>query len=97
MELDVWKNFQRPTNNKPSRFNFWDKDAKIRIKASSSIGDAIPSTSYNRDGRIFAYAVSYDWSRGHEHSKQGQKHRILLYSVKDEDTRPRIQKKSGVR
>lgn len=78
-------------------FNFWDKDSKQRLKTSSVVGDPIPATCFNRDGRIFAYAASYDWSRGYEHSKQGQRHRILLVGVKDEDVKPRNQKKPGTR
>ncbi|TPX31703.1 hypothetical protein SeMB42_g07714 [Synchytrium endobioticum] len=78
-------------------FNFWDKDSKQRLKTSSAVGDPIVSTSFSRDGRIFAYGACYDWSRGYEHSKQGQRHRILLCAVKDDDVKPRNQKKPGAR
>ncbi|TPX32638.1 hypothetical protein SmJEL517_g04315 [Synchytrium microbalum] len=86
-------------------FNFWDKDSKQRLKTSTAINDPaqpnvlcpIPATSFNRDGRIFAYAASYDWSRGYEHSRQGQRHRILLYAVKDDDVKQRNQKKPAGR
>src|ERR1044071_8495038 len=44
-------------------FNFWDKDSKQRLKGFSSIGGPITSTSFNRNGTIFAYALSYDWSK----------------------------------
>ena len=44
-------------------FNFWDKDSKQRLKGFSSIGGPIASTTFNRNGSIFAYALSYDWSK----------------------------------
>ena len=44
-------------------FNFWDKDSKQRLKSFSNVGGPIPCTTFNRNGSIFAYAVSYDWSK----------------------------------
>jgi WD40 repeat protein len=44
-------------------FSFWDKDSKQRLKPFPSVNGQIPCTSFNRNGTIFAYAVSYDWSK----------------------------------
>jgi mRNA export factor len=44
-------------------FNFWDKDSKQRLKMFPSVGAPIPCTTFNRNGTIFAYAASYDWSK----------------------------------
>ncbi|KAJ3090080.1 hypothetical protein HK102_004729 [Quaeritorhiza haematococci] len=74
-------------------FNFWDKDSKQRLKAFPSVGTPIPCTAFNKDGTIFAYAVSYDWSKGHEHAQQGQGSRILLHATKEADVAPRPAKK----
>eukprot|EP00878_Enallax_costatus_P031862 GHUV01034917.1.p2 GENE.GHUV01034917.1~~GHUV01034917.1.p2 ORF type:complete len:168 (+),score=39.29 GHUV01034917.1:334-837(+) len=53
-------------------YNFWDKDSKQRLKAMSKAqygNDPAPITSgsFNADGSIYAYAVSYDWSKGFQH------------------------------
>lgn len=47
---------------------FWDKDSKQRLKmfkGTDEPGRAQPITcsTFNRDGTIFAYALSYDWSK----------------------------------
>ena len=44
-------------------FSFWDKDSKQRLKAQSSVQTPISATTFNRNGSLFAYAVSYDWSQ----------------------------------
>lgn len=43
--------------------SFWDKDSKQRLKPFSNVNGTIPCTAFNRNGAIFAYAVSYDWSK----------------------------------
>lgn len=53
-------------------YNFWDKDSKQRLKAMSKAmygadPAPIPCGGFNADGSIYAYAVSYDWSRGFQH------------------------------
>jgi WD40 repeat protein len=44
-------------------FSFWDKDSRQRLKSQPSVNSPISSTCFNRNGSIFAYAVSYDWSK----------------------------------
>jgi mRNA export factor len=46
-------------------FHFWDKDAKHRLKGYPEVGGSITATGFSKDGNIFAYAVSYDWSKGY--------------------------------
>ena len=43
------------------------QDSRQRLKAFSKANMPIPVGAFNRDGTIFAYAVSYDWSKGSEH------------------------------
>lgn len=43
--------------------NIWDKDRKQRLKEYQKVNGPISCTSFNRNGAIFAYAVSYDWSK----------------------------------
>ena len=44
--------------------NFWDKDSRQRLKPMLSPGNGTVScTTFNAKGDIFAYAISYDWSK----------------------------------
>ncbi|KAJ3045661.1 hypothetical protein HDV00_007787 [Rhizophlyctis rosea] len=71
-------------------FNFWDKDSKQRLKQFPSSGTPIPCSAFNRNGSIFAYAYSYDWSRGYEaSSQQNNKNQIFLHATREEDVKPR--------
>ncbi len=69
--------------------SFWDKDVKQRLKSFPTVNVPIAATCFNRNGTIFAYAASYDWSKGHEHAQPGQMNKIFLHAVKDEDIKPR--------
>lgn len=40
-------------------FNFWDPQNDTRVRSLPSAGAPISATDFNRDGTIFAYAVSY--------------------------------------
>ena len=45
------------------RFSFWDKDARTKLKTSEAMDQPISSCAFNFNGNIFAYSVSYDWSK----------------------------------
>jgi len=47
-------------------FSFWDKDARTKLKSSDTKDQSITKCCFNANGQIFAYAVGYDWSKGHE-------------------------------
>ena len=75
-------------------YNFWDKDSKQRLKAQAKSMYAantpapIPCGTFNRDGSIYAYAVSYDWSKGYsEYNPAIMKNCILLHPTKDEEVK----------
>ena len=44
-------------------FSFWDKDARIKLKPSEPMEQSITRCCFNHNGQIFAYSVSYDWSK----------------------------------
>ncbi|KAI8344821.1 WD40-repeat-containing domain protein [Chlamydoabsidia padenii] len=73
--------------------SFWDKDSKQRLKAFSNVNGTIPCTAFNRTGNIFAYAISYDWSKGYKFANPSSPHKIFLHAVRDEDIKPRGTKK----
>lgn len=69
-------------------FNFWDKDSKQRLKAMGKCGAPIPCGNFNRDGSLYAYAVSYDWSRGYsEYNPATAKNYILLHQTQEAEVK----------
>ncbi|KAK8218696.1 putative nuclear pore complex protein [Phyllosticta capitalensis] len=70
-------------------FHFWDKDAKHRLKGYPEVGGPITSTAFNSSGSIFAYAVSYDWSKGYAHNNQNIQTKIMLHPVQPDECKPR--------
>mmetsp|Transcript_2007 Transcript_2007/g.7184 ORF Transcript_2007/g.7184 Transcript_2007/m.7184 type:complete len:345 (+) Transcript_2007:213-1247(+) len=75
-------------------YNFWDKDSKQRLKAMSRCNQPITSGTFNRDGRIYAYAVSYDWSKGAEnHNPQTAQNHILLHPTQESEVKSRARTK----
>ncbi len=71
------------------------QDSKQRLKAQAkcTYGNAaapIPCGTFNKDGTIYAYAVSYDWSRGYsEYNPSTMKNAILLHPIKEEEVKPK--------
>lgn len=45
------------------KFSFWDKDARTKLKTSEAMESPITNCCFNATGQIFAYSVSYDWSK----------------------------------
>lgn len=71
-------------------YNFWDKDSKQRLKAMAKSNAPIPCGAFSRDGTIYAYAVSYDWSRGYaEYNPTTAKNYILLHSPQEVEVKNR--------
>lgn len=70
-------------------FHFWDKDAKHRLKGYPSVGGTIPCTAFNRNGNIFAYAISYDWSKGYQHNTPQLPIKVMLHPVNQDEVKPR--------
>jgi len=70
------------------RYSFWDKDARTKLKTSEQVEQSVTRCAFSARGEIFAYAVSYDWSKGHEFYNPGQKNYIFLHQCYEE-LRPR--------
>ncbi|KAG5642722.1 hypothetical protein DXG03_002298 [Asterophora parasitica] len=62
------------------------------VPAFESAPGPITSTAFNRNGSIFAYAVSYDWSKGHSGNTPGHPNKLMLHACKDEEVRKRPRK-----
>ncbi|KAF7795948.1 hypothetical protein EIP86_007117 [Pleurotus ostreatoroseus] len=67
--------------------NFWDKDARTRLKTFEPAPGPIAATCFNRTGTIFAYAVSYDWSKGHSGMTPGHPNKLMLHACKDDEVK----------
>ena len=76
-------------------FHFWDKDSKHRLKGYPEVGGTITSTAFNRNGTIFAYAVSYDWSKGYAFNTPQLPNKVMLHGVQAEECKPKP--KAGAR
>lgn len=74
------------------KFSFWDKDARTKLKTSDQLDNSITRCCFNARGEIFAYAVGYDWSKGHEYSNSQKKNHIFLHPC-FEELKPRQTKK----
>ncbi|KAF2086154.1 WD40 repeat-like protein [Saccharata proteae CBS 121410] len=70
-------------------FHFWDKDAKHRLKGYPEVGGPITSTDFNHSGSIFAYAVSYDWSKGYTGNQATMPTKVMLHPVIGDECKPR--------
>lgn len=70
-------------------FHFWDGQAKHRLKGYPSVGGPITATDFNRQGSVFAYAVSYDWSQGFQKNSQTAPNKVMLHGVQSEEVKPR--------
>ncbi|CAN9250440.1 unnamed protein product [Alternaria alternata] len=70
-------------------FHFWDKDAKHRLKGYPEVGGSIVATGFSKDGNIFAYAVSYDWSKGFGGNTQNYPIKIKLHPILGDECKPR--------
>jgi mRNA export factor len=73
------------------RYSFWDKDARTKLKSSDQMEQPINRCAFSARGEVFAYAVGYDWSRGHEFATPGKKNGINLHAC-FEDLKPKIKK-----
>ena len=69
--------------------HFWDKDSKQRLENISNLGTPISCTAFSRNGTYLAYALSYDWSKGHEYYSAGAKNSIMIHPVQDSEVKPK--------
>ena len=79
---------ETPTLNNSSRY----LKSLRRIAFDPSPGP-IAATAFNKNGSIFAYAVSYDWSKGHSGMTPGHPNKIMLHACKEEEVKKRPPKR----
>jgi len=74
---------------------YWDKDSKHRLKLFDRMPNSITTATFNKEGRIYAYAMGYDWSKGAEGYDRSKPNQIMLHCVKEEDVRPKEKKNNN--
>ena len=69
----------------------WNKDTKSKYKSSKKFPGPINCCDFSDDGKMLAYAVGYDWSKGAEGAKQPCQTMLFLRTpdVKSEVNKPR--------
>ncbi|KAF7312176.1 Poly + rna export protein [Mycena indigotica] len=72
--------------------HLWDKDARNRLKTFETAPGPVSATAFNRNGSIFAYSISYDWSKGHAGMTPGHVNRLMLHACKDDEVKKRPRK-----
>jgi len=71
-------------------FNFWDKDSKQRLKPFPKTHSPISCAAFNSSGEVYAYAASYDWSKGSEYYNPATaRNSIFLHWIADAEVKPR--------
>lgn len=73
---------------------FADIYNKMITKRFPKIELPIPACAFNKDGDLFAYASSYDWSKGMEHAPPKGNEMIFVHCVKPDSVKPKPKKKN---
>lgn len=70
-------------------FNFWDKEARQRLKNFSSCGYPITAGRFSPEGGCFAYAVSYDWSQAQSAWREDLPREVFVHRCPDSQVQRR--------
>mmetsp|Transcript_7103 Transcript_7103/g.19487 ORF Transcript_7103/g.19487 Transcript_7103/m.19487 type:complete len:363 (-) Transcript_7103:61-1149(-) len=85
------------TGGGDGNFVFWDKENRQRLKQFNSCTYPVTAGKFNALGDMFAYSVSYDWSKGHEGNHPSLPRGIYLHKVKEEEVKPKPPNSSRAR
>jgi len=75
------------TGGSDGTMSVWDAVARARTKTFASAGGPITATAFNRDGKLLAYAVSYDWNKGYAFNSPEHVNKIMIHPVADEEVK----------
>jgi len=70
-------------------FVFWDKENRQRLKQFNSCNYPVIAGKFNAPGDLYAYAVSYDWSKGHEGNHPSLPKALLIHRVQEAEVKPK--------
>lgn len=75
-------------------FHFWDKESKTRLLRNPNFNQPISAAGFNKDGTIYSYCLSYDFSKGiTDFYQPNQKTTICFHYPKKENIKPGEKKK----
>jgi mRNA export factor len=72
--------------------SFWDTEVRQRLKNLTSCRYPITAGKFDPTGKLFAYSVSDDWSRGHEMQNSHMPKEILIHRCQENEL-ARLEKK----
>jgi mRNA export factor len=61
--------------------------SRQRLKEFKKVAAPISCGAFSGDGSIFAYAASYDWSKGSEHYNN-KANNIWLHAIQEKEVKP---------
>lgn len=70
----------------------WDKDVRSKLASFDKFQRQIPiaDAKFSPNGKYMAYALSYDWSKGSDHSQQYQgKSNIMIHEMQPAEINPK--------
>lgn len=76
------------TAGSDGNFTFWDKGKRQRLARFNSCYYPITAGKFSADGGLYAYAVSYDWSQGHEVHLQDLPRQVLIHRCAEAEVTP---------
>ena len=71
----------------------YDTDNKQRLKAFNAIQRPIPCAAFNAQGNLFAYASSYEWSKGSQNHAPGTPNEIFVHYTAEDEIKPKAKKR----
>ena len=73
----------------------WDKDSRSRVKQFNSCNYPITAAKFSSQGDYIAFAVGYDWSKGHEHYQPSIPVKLYVNKLQEVDVKPQKQAAQG--
>lgn len=70
-------------------FVFWDKENRQRLKQFNTCHMPVTACKFNAQGDLFAYAVGYDWSKGHEGNHPSLPKSLMIHKVTEAEVKPK--------
>jgi len=70
-------------------FVFWDKENRQRLKQFNSCNYPVTCGKFNATGDLYAYSVSYDWSKGHEGNHPSLPRAIMIHRIQEAEIKPK--------
>ncbi|CAK0884680.1 unnamed protein product [Prorocentrum cordatum] len=65
------------------------QENRQRLKQFTSTNYPITAGKFNAPGDMFAYASSYDWSKGHEGNHPSLPKSIMIHKVQEAEVKPK--------